>query len=114
MRRSVIVGLATGLLPAGLVGAGAEEGPPGLAFYYKSAPLPPGGADTTVFPAKSDPLAGQICAGGNAVARGPLPGADHDGAMTEGAAMAQSFLADRFAGAPFASDRDALPSAAPP
>jgi acetyl esterase/lipase len=73
-----------------------------------------GDADTTVFPSATDALARELCAGGNAVEYRVLPGADHDGSMSEGAGAALAFLAARFAGAEFAPNCAALPRAAAP
>jgi pimeloyl-ACP methyl ester carboxylesterase len=59
-----------------------------------------GTADVTVLPTATDALARQLCANGNVVSYKPIPGADHNGAMTQGAAMAMAmdFIAARFAG----------------
>jgi pimeloyl-ACP methyl ester carboxylesterase len=73
-----------------------------------------GDADRTVFPEATDALAAALCTGGNAVEYRVLPGADHDGAMTEGAGAALAFLAARFAGDRFAPNCAALPRAAAP
>jgi pimeloyl-ACP methyl ester carboxylesterase len=73
-----------------------------------------GDADRTVFPSATDALATALCAGGNAVEYRVLAGADHDGAMSDGAGAALAFLAARFAGAAFAPNCAALPRAAAP
>lgn len=90
----------------------AAQNEPGALRIAVPTPILQGEADTTVFPSATDRLAAQLCEGGNAVACHPLPGADHDGAMSQGAEVALAFLADRFAGKPFAPDCDALPQAA--
>jgi len=71
-----------------------------------------GDADKTVFPSATDTLAQELCNGGNAVEYRVLPGADHDGSMSDGAGAALAFLAARFAGKAFAPNCAALPRAA--
>jgi pimeloyl-ACP methyl ester carboxylesterase len=73
-----------------------------------------GTADITVFPQATDLLARQLCERGTVLEYRPLPGADHDGSMTEGAAGALDWLADRFAGQPARSNCDRLPAAHTP
>lgn len=72
-----------------------------------------GDKDVTVFPSATDSLAGQLCAGGNDLEYRVVPGADHDGAMSQGAPVALAWMADRFAGKATASNCGDLPRAAP-
>ena len=73
-----------------------------------------GTADVTVFPQATDLLARQLCERGTRLDYRTLPGADHEGSMTDGAAGALDWLADRFAGKPAASNCDRLPAAFAP
>jgi pimeloyl-ACP methyl ester carboxylesterase len=73
-----------------------------------------GTADVTVFPQATDLLARQLCERGTRLDYRTLPGADHEGSMTEGATGALDWLADRFAGKPAASNCDRLPAAFAP
>ena len=98
---------------AGFLDVAAQNEPGALTIAAPTLILQ-GDADTTVFPAATDALAASLCAGGNAVDYHVLAGADHDGAMSEGAGAALAFLADRFGGAPFAPNCADLPRAAAP
>ena len=71
-----------------------------------------GTADTTVFPQDTDKLARELCRRGNVVSYKPVAGADHDGAMTQGAGLAEDFIDARFAGKAAGNDCKALPKAA--
>jgi pimeloyl-ACP methyl ester carboxylesterase len=68
--------------------------------------------DVTVFPQATDDLARQLCARGNVLTYRPIPGADHNGSMKDGAAVALDFINARFAGKAAESDCRALPRAA--
>ncbi|HWV52089.1 alpha/beta fold hydrolase [Pseudorhodoplanes sp.] len=70
-----------------------------------------GTGDVTVFPEATDDLARQLCARGNVVAYKPIAGADHNGSMKEGAAMAMDFIDARFAGKKAENQCKALPKA---
>jgi pimeloyl-ACP methyl ester carboxylesterase len=67
--------------------------------------------DITVFPQATDALARQLCKGGNVLAYKPVAGADHDGSMKLGGAMAQDFIDARFAGKKPENNCKALPKA---
>jgi hypothetical protein len=73
-----------------------------------------GKSDVTVFPKDTDDLTRQLCAKGNVVAYKPFAGADHNGVMKEGAAVAQEWIEARFAGKKAENDCKALPQAATP
>lgn len=92
----------------------AEQNEPGGLKIAVPTLILQGDADETVFPSATDALAAALCKGGNAVEYQVLAGADHDGAMSDGAGAALAFLAARFAGAAFASNCAALPRAAAP
>ncbi len=70
-----------------------------------------GTGDNTVLPKDTDTTVKNLCAKGNVVAYAPMPGADHDGSMTAGTALAQQWIDARFAGEKAKSDCGALPQA---
>jgi hypothetical protein len=70
-----------------------------------------GTSDVTVFPEATDAVARDLCARGNILAYRPVAGADHNGSMKIGGAMAQDFIDARFAGKKPENDCKALPKA---
>lgn len=92
----------------------AAKNEPGKLQIPVPALIVQGTADETVFPQASDLLVQQLCEGGNDVEYRVLPGADHDGSMTDGATGALAWLADRFAGRPSTPNCDRLPQAYAP
>lgn len=91
----------------------ASQNEPGALKIAVPTLILQGDKDVTVFPSATDRLADQLCAGGNDLEYRVVPGADHDGAMSEGAPVALAWMADRFAGKPAASNCADLPRAAP-
>ncbi len=94
--------------------AAAAKNEPGTLDIPVPTLILQGTADVTVFPQATDLLARQLCARGNALEYRTLSGADHDGSMTDGAAAALDWLADRFAGKPATPNCDRLPAAHAP
>lgn len=92
----------------------AETNEPGQLKIDVPTLILQGDSDVTVFPSATDALAVQLCDGGNQLEYHVVQGADHDGAMSMGAPVALSWMADRFAGTPAASNCEALPKAAKP
>jgi pimeloyl-ACP methyl ester carboxylesterase len=63
-----------------------------------------GSRDVTVFPATTNALVRQMCAGGNVVEYKQFAEADHNGSMVLGGAAAEEWIKARFAGKPAGSD----------
>lgn len=63
-----------------------------------------GTEDVTVFPATTNALVRQMCAGGNVVEYKTFAGADHNGSMVAGGATAHDWIKARFAGEPAQND----------
>ena len=99
-------------LSAFLKVAAANE--PGMLRIAAPTMIAQGMADVTVFPKDTDGVTRQLCAKGNAVTYKVFPGADHDGSMTAGGALAQEWIDARFAGQKAGNDCKALPKAAIP
>ena len=91
----------------------ASQNEPGALKIAVPTLILQGDKDVTVFPSATDALAQQLCAGGNDLEYRVVPGADHDGAMSEGAPVALAWMADRFAGKASSSNCADLPKAAP-
>lgn len=89
----------------------AAENEPGRLAIPAPVLILQGDADVTVFPQATDLLARQLCEGGNDLDYRVLPGADHDGAMVDGAEIALDWMADRFAGRPSTPNCGDLPAA---
>jgi len=89
----------------------AQKNEPGLLRIKAPTMIVQGKDDVTVMPADTDTTARQLCAHGNQLDYLPVPGADHDGSMSQGGAGALAFIDARFRGVTGGSNCKALPKA---
>lgn len=90
-----------------LVKFGAKNEPGTLKISAPSLVIQ-GSQDVTVFPATTDALVRQMCAGGDVVEYKVFAAADHNGSMVLGGATAKEWIKARFAGKSAESDCDTL------
>ena len=89
----------------------AAQNEPGRLRIAAPTLIVQGTADVTVIPQDTDHLTQELCRRGNVVAYKPIAGADHNGSMKEGGALALDFIAARFAGHKAENHCKALPKA---
>jgi pimeloyl-ACP methyl ester carboxylesterase len=82
----------------------ADANEPGSLAYSVPILMLQGTADTTVSPASTDLVRGELCAKRAVLTYRALPGATHNGMLPDTLALAQPWIDARFAGTPAASN----------